>query len=202
MPWSVPDTSVEAVAKAAVWAARKYEVQDGLVQDWLKPTTMFLLDRLLGEDLPASPNGLWLGVNNMHKDKDRLWARERSRVYVEKGEVLVDFHYFAGEHLPYRTVLTGEGEGHGPQVRHLAQMPLPGRRAAWDDSGLVWDLWKLLLVPSPVRVFVTIANAEEHAAIEAHASAILACHADQQPSDFALVSFDRQGTKRPAARVA
>lgn len=197
----IPASDAETIASCAASAAQRYQVDGGLVQDWLKPTTLLLLDGLLGET-PAE--NLWAAVNNMQKNEDRIWAGSLSRVHVEPYEVLVDFHYFSGARTPYRTVLTAESEGYAPAVRHLANMKVPGPEEDWPNNGLVWDLWKLLIVPSPLRVFTTVASATQYEVIARHFAALLDRYADAVPADapFALVCFDPDGTFDASARVA
>lgn len=203
MRWQLPQLDEGTISDAAAVAARRYQVDGGVAQDWLKPTTLLLLDGLLGEVLPEEPERLWLAVNNMQSDQSRIWASKQSRVYVEPYEVLVDFHYFAGSRTPYRSVLTAESEGYAPAVRHLAGMAVPRHDEDWPNNDLLWDVWKLVLVPSPMRVFTTIATADQYDAIGAHFGAVLARYADvgHAGSPFALVCFDPEGVSQPSVRT-
>jgi hypothetical protein len=204
MPWSLPRLDADRIADAAAVAARRHGVECGLVQDCLKPTTLLMLDGLLGEVLPEEPERLWLAVNNMQKDQSRIGASKQSRVAVEPYEVLVDFHYFAGMRTPYRTVLTAESEGYAPAVRHLARLPLPKFDEDWSNNGLLWDMWKLVIVPSPMRIFTTVASEQQFTSIAAHFGALLARYTDvgHAGSPFALVCFDPEGVPAPSVRTS
>lgn len=204
MNWSLPKSDEGQIAAAAASAARRYQVEGGLVQDWLKPTTLLFLDALLGHELPVEPSRLWLAVNNMQADAGRVWSTEQSRVAVEHYEVLVDFHYFAGERTPYSKILTAESEGYPHAVRELARLEVPGAMGDWPNNGLLWDLWKLIIVPSQLRVFTTIATQPQFERIAAHFAAMLGRHAHvgHAGSPFALVCFDPERATEASVRVS
>lgn len=206
--WFHLSSDAASVAKAAAHAARRYGVTDGLVQDYLKPTTMLLIDELLGPDLPSGRDMLWIAVNAMRKDNDRRWVVDtlhRDRLWVEHYEVLVDFHLFSGRVFPYRTLLTAESEGYQPSVARLCQMPLPTKDEDWKDNDLMWDAWKLLIVPSPLRLFTSIAREDQWGKLKAHFAHFLGRQTTVggfQGSPFVLVAFDPPSTPAAQVRVA
>jgi len=192
--------SADDIARAASLAATEYQVTDGLAQDWLKPTTMLLIDHMLPPEdrnekgTYARGREMWLAVNSMQKDENRAWVSgKRSSFEVEHYEVLVDFHVFAGYSFPYRTVLTAESEGYRPAVARLSNLHLDRDGADWPGNGLLWDAWKLLIVPSPLRLFTTIATREQFDGLVPRYSLMLSLSAVSggfNDSTFHLVAFD------------
>lgn len=65
-------------------------------------------------------------------------------------ECMVDINIMYADFHPYETLLTVESEGYEDHAVHL-------KKHGWesDENDMMWDLYKLLTVPSPVRLFVT-----------------------------------------------
>jgi hypothetical protein len=134
-------------------AMRTYGVRrEGLDQRDLLPTAVLLADLLVGA-LPRKPREarpiLWAA--GMRKDAARYWARKQLRnVHYQFGECLVDIYVCGGKADPYRPILSIECEGHLGHAEDVTH------DASSETCDYLWDLFKLLQVRSPIRVFLAL----------------------------------------------
>ena len=127
-------------------------------QKWLKPTCVRIVDVLIPRLDGLGPHRPFICMNSM---TGRRWpVRQQVRASLVHAdpydhECLVDINVMVGDGNPYRVLLTAESEGY-PQAHHR----LYGQD--WPTSDYMWDLYKLLQVPSPVRLFVTLTSSKHH----------------------------------------
>lgn len=137
----------EFLARAGRDAARKYGGGGGVPQRLRKCVSVGLAEayasRLTGE-------GYWVAANQL----EDLVGPQGSELPIWSKEVLLDLVLFQGTQHPYEPLLTIESEGYLPEARRLAAYEPPTDSRSWDPNGLLWDGFKLLLVPSPHRMFV------------------------------------------------
>ena len=131
---------------------RDYEVQDEIDQKDLLPTAVLLADKLVGT-LPAQRRRPMpaLYASGMRRDMDRMRvSRELRHVRFDHnyGECMVDIYVCKGERDPFKPILTVECEGYSGGGRNVTP------DASSETCDYLWDLFKLLQVPSPVRVFL------------------------------------------------
>jgi hypothetical protein len=140
-------------------AVRDYNVKE-VCQTDLKPLSVLFLSelytRIYGERFIDS----YLYVNCMKKDKDREWVirtvKRKCRLKPLDYECVVDFNIMRGEKDPYVSLMTAESEAYSPEATALS-------RSIDDESNdMMWDLFKLLHYPSPLRFFVTLSSVKHH----------------------------------------
>lgn len=142
-------------------------------QAWLKPTTVLTIDQLVPRLLPRDEARTpFLCVNGMDSRRSgAAWAWRRELYDNENGlhlknmklyrhECLVDMNLMVGEDDPYQTILTAESEGYAANGRTLDQV------AQATNNDFLWDFYKLLCVPSPVRVFFTLCSSKYQPALQ------------------------------------
>jgi hypothetical protein len=69
---------------------------------------------------------------------------------VEPYECMVDIYCGVGGNDPYVPLITMESEGCAAYSGEV------GKSATSDDCDYLWDLFKLLQVPSPLRIFLAL----------------------------------------------
>jgi len=128
-----------------------YEIgEEGFDQKDLLPTAALLAGHLL--KATPSKDQTTICVAHMNKDNDRNWAAEQLKdmgFEIERYECMLDIFCCTGEE-PYQPLLTIECEGASGQGKELTSRSTP------EDSEILWDLFKLLQVPSPVRIFMNL----------------------------------------------
>ena len=135
-------------------AMREYEVRIELEQRDLLPMAVLLADKLVGA-LLARTNGPkpTLYAARMTDDSDRKWVIKQLRntkYNSSGGECMIDVYVCRGNKDPFKPVVTMECEGYLGHARHVT------RDASSESCDYLWDLFKLLQVPSPLRVFLAI----------------------------------------------
>lgn len=134
----------------AVFSALRSAVQSNgekmVSQSALKWVVAHMLDLLSPALMVENQNKkLWLCMESGSEILPRL---RHLRHY--KNEILVDFNVM-GDQPPYQSVLTAESEGDSRQPARLFKNEKLGTT---DEDELLWDLYKLLVVPSPHRFFI------------------------------------------------
>lgn len=120
-------------------AVRRLDLNVPFRQTDCKPLTILILDELVGR-------------LSEHGDKPTLWASGQSPGVALKycefgpGESMLDVSVFRGTDDPFETMWTAESEAYA--------IHRTGVDANSGNSGYAWDLFKLLQVPSPRRLFV------------------------------------------------
>ncbi len=77
---------------------------------------------------------------------------------VKQGESMLDVTVYIGRDDPYRLVASAESEAYGGHGIDELGSPSSGS----ENNGYLWDLWKLLQIPSPLRLFVARITRNRH----------------------------------------
>lgn len=131
-------------------------------QAWLKPTCVLAIDHLVPRVAhPTDGRRPFLCVNGMDTSRPGAawdWRRDiqqnegtylaNMRLYPH--ECLVDMNLMMGADDPYETLLTAESEGYAGHGQTVGEVLHAG------DNDFLWDFYKLLQVPSPVRLMFTL----------------------------------------------
>jgi hypothetical protein len=157
--------AIDDVKQAFVKAVEDYgcKGEGAIYQTDLKPLTVLAAVGLLPLiDRPAAAPKPVLYVNAMRHNADRRWVLTKVKRAVKIGdfECLVDLNLQEPgpqNGNPFKVLLTAESEGYAGHAKGLAQ-------AKVGDNDLLWDLYKLLIVPSPLRLFVCL-SADKYSAI-------------------------------------
>jgi hypothetical protein len=154
----------EQVKGAFENAIRLYcgEQQGRVYQTDGKPVTVLAVDELIGSLGLGQGRPMPLLYANGMRDKWRPWAIKRLQHMVHRPEeCLVDLNVQwpqpGGRH-PYEVLLTVESECIADHAECLPRGPIR------DDleNDLLWDFYKLLVLPSPRRLMVTRSAREHH----------------------------------------
>jgi hypothetical protein len=140
----------ECLRKAMEW----YGVdKDGFDQKDLLPTAAILAAEIIDvKNILSGDKKPQVCMNGMGKDSNREKARrylkQRAKYYSE--ECMVDIYCYRHQADPFRPILTMECEGsdgHSVDVKDDASSL---------NCDYLWDLFKLLQVASPLRIFLAI----------------------------------------------
>lgn len=146
---------LEAVTRAIKYGISEYD-HSHLGQVWLKPVTILMVDELVPSiRLPKPKPYLWANSMGRTPWRKHVFSSLRN-VGRYKHECMVDVHVTQGDEDPYRTVLTAESEGYSGHAALLGKST---------DNDLMWDLLKLLLLPSPIRLFVSLSSEKYHSTL-------------------------------------
>ena len=143
----------EVFKKCLVEAMQWYGVyKKGFDQKDLLPTAAYFAQLLLVRVGASKRDGVWVCTNGLKKGRSRLMVKAEIEkiAKVEPYECMVDIYCCAGRKDPYRPLVTMECEGfagYSGEVR---------RSATTDSCDYLWDLFKLLQVPSQLRVFLAL----------------------------------------------
>ena len=142
---------IETFVECLVQAMHDYKIdKEGFAQKDLFPTAALLAGHLLKES--AATGNTTICMAHMKKDNNRKWVArqlEKMGFEIEPYECLLDI-YCCTAMQPYQTLLTIECEGACGQGKELTSKSTP------EDSEILWDLFKLLQVPSPIRIFMNL----------------------------------------------
>jgi len=142
---------IETFVECLVQAMHDYKIdKEGFAQKDLFPTAALLAGHLLKES--AATGHTTICMAHMKKDNNRKWVArqlEKMGFEIEPYECLLDI-YCCTAMQPYQTLLTIECEGACGQGKELTSKSTP------EDSEILWDLFKLLQVPSPIRIFMNL----------------------------------------------
>jgi hypothetical protein len=166
--------SVKHITDAFRKAVDLYEVKDGVEQRDLKPLTVLAVDYLMPlvvEDKSVKP---YICMNAMKADPDRTWVSDNlQNLRPHHEECMVDLNVMTGDTHPYNIILTAESEAYADDARLLSVV----NEGEVEDSDMLWDLYKLLMVPSPIRLFVTQASIKHHGSLLKHTTRLANCYA-------------------------
>lgn len=113
----------------------------------VKPVVVVMLDMLVGLVYGREDPLPWLYTNTC-RDLETIGALRHTRMYHR--ETMLDVAVYRGSTDPYITLATAESEAsHQHEVLDSSTT---------DTSDYLWDLFKLLQVPSPVRLYVARAS--------------------------------------------
>jgi hypothetical protein len=140
-------------------AVSDYGVKE-VYQTDLKPLSVLLLAELYVRCYGKRYKHIYLYVNGMETDNDRKWVlgRVKRDFYLKplNYECVVDLNVMRGEKDPYQPLMTGESEAYFPEAVALS------RGGDEEENDMMWDLYKLLHYPSPLRFFVTLSSVRHH----------------------------------------
>jgi hypothetical protein len=97
-------------------------------------------------------DGVWVCVNGLRRGRGRIDVKNEIKKFakVDPYECMVDIYCCIGQKDPYKPLITMECEGAAWNSGEVK------RSATSDDCDYLWDLFKLLQVPSPLRVFLAL----------------------------------------------
>lgn len=168
------------VVNAFTKAVDTYGVCDGVDQRDLKPLSVLAVDYLTPKITRKKKP--YISMNNMmySKDKDRRWVSKNIKNLTEYPyECIVDLYVMTGEDHPYQTILTVESEGFSGHARELAKGEI-------EENDMLWDLHKLLIVPSPIRLFVTRSSSLHHKILFTHTTRLVNAYANAIGKDTSI----------------
>jgi hypothetical protein len=124
-------------------AINRLQLQPPLWQASVKPAVVVAVDQLIGFVHGTESPLPWLLANGVDTaDLEGIIANTRHF----RRESMVDVAVYRRETDPYETLATAESEAFCDHEASLASTS--------DTSDYLWDLYKLLQVPSPIRLFV------------------------------------------------
>lgn len=142
--------STAEILEAFGAAARRLDLNVPVRQTDCKPLTILILDELIGR-------------SNGFENRPMLWASGQSPGVRLKycrfapGESMLDVSVFRGTDDPFEAIWTAESEAY---AEHYT-----GAGANSSNSGYAWDLYKLLQIPSPKRLFLCRTTRGRYAAV-------------------------------------
>jgi hypothetical protein len=155
-----PD-DVQAAIRHAINHYARSPAKPAIGQTWLKPICVLAIDHLAAR-LGRSDGRPFLCVNGLDTRREGTawkWRRQISQnqereylsnLSIHPHECLVDMNLMIGVDAPYETLLTAESEGYEAHGRTVGQ----ARQAT--DNDFLWDFYKLLQVPSPLRFMFSL----------------------------------------------
>ncbi len=193
MPFTQPQLHA-----ALSYAMAEYD-HPKVTQKFLKPIAVLVMDHLVGcLDAPAKPE-TFICMNSMKSKKKNKWRRE-----VRDGlrhtapydpECLVDLNVMVGTEEPYTSIMTAESEGYAGHAQTLK-----GAHAA--DNDFMWDLYKLLAVPSPRRVFLTRCSSNYFDLLQEKTNELIQKYADLAgEAEIVAIQFPTANMRRDPARI-
>lgn len=183
-----------ATVQRAFREAREQLDLGQIAQRDLKKLTVVAIDRLCGLVRPDGAK-LELCANRLepklreHLEATKLYGIPETKDGKPIGntaECMVDVHvsYAANGDAqdPYHTVCTAESEGY--HAHGIAE------GSSSNDNGYLWDLYKLLQVPSPLRIFVARTRDDDVVPLTKHIDRLVRAYAHLYRADdriFAVV---------------
>jgi hypothetical protein len=154
-----PEVFKECLAEAMQW----YGVyKKGLDQKDLLPTAAYFAKLLLKKAGTTKREKVWVCANGLKKGRDRrnVKAEIEKIAKIEPYECMVDIYCCRGGKDPYVPLITMECEGCAGYSGEVQ------KSATSDNCDYLWDLFKLLQVPSPLRVFFALCSKKKTEALE------------------------------------
>ena len=124
-------------------AINRLQLRPPLLQRSVKPVVVVAIDQLIGLAHGRESPLPWLMANGVGA-ADLAGIVVNTRHY--RRESMVDVAVYRGETDPYATLATAESEAYCDHGVSSASTS--------DTTDYLWDLYKLLQVPSPIRLFV------------------------------------------------
>ena len=139
---------------------RSQTLQDGDLLRAVALTVDSLVGLACGDEEPLP--GLWLQRKHIHGgDLSTL----RFTRFTDEGECVVDVSVYRSQLDPYIPLATAESE------------PVGDKTPSSGDGRCLWDLFKLLMWASPLRLFVLRAHPENLQALEQRIEDLVKCYA-------------------------
>jgi hypothetical protein len=154
-----PEVFKECLAEAMQW----YGVyKKGLDQKDLLPTAAYFAKLLLKKAGTTKREKVWVCANGLKKGRDRRNVKTEIKkiAKIEHYECMVDIYCCRGNKDPYVPLITMECEGCAGYSGEVQ------KSATSDNCDYLWDLFKLLQVPSPLRVFFALCSKKKTEALE------------------------------------
>jgi len=148
----------------------RYGVEkDGFDQKDLLPTAAVLAARIIDAKKIRGYQKPRICITHLEKDNDRKWAKvylkRRARCLPE--ECMLDIYCYRSQADPFRPIFTVECEGsdgHSDSVTaHASSL----------NCDYLWDLYKLLQVPSPLRIFLARCRENKRSLLERKVAALV-----------------------------
>lgn len=146
-----PEEFKECLVEAMQW----YGVyRHGFDQKDLLPTAAYLSTLLLRKAGISKKDRVWVCVNRLNKGRGRLRAKAEIEkiAKVDPYECMVDIYCGVGRKDPYKPLITMECEGCAGYSGEV------GKSSTADSCDYLWDLFKLLQVSSPLRIFLALCS--------------------------------------------
>jgi hypothetical protein len=136
-----------------------------LDQKSVKRVTVVAVDWLVGKVRPGKRKKPWL-----YASRASLHGLGRQLRHTRPVEFvsMVDVAVFAGNKYPYETLITAESEAFANEKIKLSSTP--------DDNGYLWDFYKLLQVPSLLRLFVARVSSPRCPVLEKRIEWLINCY--------------------------
>jgi hypothetical protein len=136
--------------------------KQGFDQKDLLPTAAYFANLLLKKAGASKRDGVWVCANGLKKGRGRLKVRAviEKIAKVEPYECMVDIYCCVGHEDPYKPLITMECEGFAGYSVEV------GKSATSDSCDYLWDLFKLLQVPAPLRVFFALCAEKKMKALQ------------------------------------
>jgi len=172
--------TLQQVQNAFTHAITAYECDtahaDAIGQGDLLPITVLAIDQLLpppGNDPPVEK----MYACGLTQNQDLIWAANQvQRATIVPQECVVDINVqqpvAAPSADPYRPLITAESEA---DVDLTPQTQNP----TTDNNDFLWDVYKLLLLPSPVRLLTSRSPHYAHAHVAGVLADLIAAYSDQ-----------------------
>jgi len=144
-----PEEFKECLAEAMKW----YGVyKHGFDQRDLLPTAAYLVKFLLERAGFSKRHGAWVCVNGLKRGRGRTDVRKEIEAIAEVDpyECMVDIYCGVGKKDPFIPLITMECEGAAEFSGEVS------KSATSENCDYLWDLFKLLQVSSPFRVFLAL----------------------------------------------
>ena len=134
---------LQHVQDAFAQAVRHLELEMPLPQKAVKPALIVAVDKLVGIAYGKQNPLPWLCASGISRfgAEDKV---QNTRPYAR--EYMLDVTVYRGDSDPYTPLATAESEAY---AEHEAR-----DSSSSDTSDYLWDFYKLLQVPSPLRVFI------------------------------------------------
>ncbi|SHK16352.1 hypothetical protein SAMN02745216_02990 [Desulfatibacillum alkenivorans DSM 16219] len=189
--------TIQKISSVFQWAIESYNV-NRIKQADLLPIVVLALDHLLPDVVGNRPQkDFSLCVSPMKKgSRPKKVKTQNSNIWSE--ECLVDINIMYGKTHPYETVLTAESEGY---ENHAVALQKKGWQD--DNNDMMWDLYKLLMIPSPIRFFVTRCSRNNQECLYKSTKAMVGAYAHKYPeSIICTVQMPTAQLKNAPATVA
>ncbi|TFG61291.1 MAG: hypothetical protein E4H32_07550 [Nitrospirales bacterium] len=161
----------ECLERAMTW----YGVdRAGFDQKDLLPMAAVLAAQITGVTKRPGEKKPRICINGMEKDKNRKMAKKylMRRIRVHPEECMVDLYCYSGQSDPFLPILTMECEGHAGHSKDVTP------RASSETCDYLWDLFKLIQVPSPLRIFLAICTEKKRSLLEKQVGAMVRNYGD------------------------
>lgn len=148
----------EALIDANNWYSKKYKEYDGIEEPDIKGFLVDVIIYLFEENKPKGEYEIWanrMDQNDYYKKVIKKFKNKKKDHYYYAHEHIVDICLVKGNKISsgrpfsgnykYDILLAAESEGAARHVKLLSQKN-------YDENDILWDFWKLLMMPAHVRI--------------------------------------------------